>query len=69
MSMETNDLILTIAGIAYGLLLIASTFVNNRVIEAFRLDTMFMRQPPPQARNINLVVGLAIIGYNVYTML
>lgn len=67
--MNQSDLVLTIAGIAYGVLLIASTFVNNKVIGAFRLDTMFMRQPPPQARTINLIVGLVIIGYNVYTML
>lgn len=67
--MGQADLVLTIAGIVYGILLIVATFVNNKVIDAFRLDTMFMRQPPPQARNVNLVVGLAIIGYNVYTLL
>lgn len=65
--MGSMDFYLTIAGIAYGVLLIAATFVNNRVIEAFRLDTMFMRQPSPAARNINLVAGLAIIAYNVYS--
>lgn len=67
--MGSQELILTYAGIAYGVLLIASTFINNRVIAAFRLDLMFMRNPPPAAKGINLVVGLLIIGYNVYTML
>ncbi len=67
--MVSNDLILTLAGIAYGILLIAATFINNRIIGAFRLDTMFMKTPPASARGINLVVGLLIIGYNVYTML
>jgi len=66
--MGSLDFELTIAGIAYGVLLIAATFVNNRVIEAFRLDAIFMRNPTPATRSINLVVGLAIIGYNVYTL-
>lgn len=67
--MGSFDFQLTIAGIAYGVLLIVATFVNNRVIEAFRLDVIFMRNPTPATRNINLVAGLAIIGYNVYTMI
>lgn len=66
--MGSMDFELTIAGILYGVLLIAATFVNNRVVEAFRLDAIFMRNPTPATRNINLVVGLAIIGYNVYTL-
>jgi len=67
--MGSLDFELTIAGIAYGVLLIAATFVNNRFIEAFRLDVIFMRNPTPTTRNVNLVAGLAIIGYNVYTLL
>ena len=67
--MGSLDFELTIAGIAYGVLLIAATFVNNRFIEAFRLDGIFMRNPTPTTRNVNLVAGLAIIGYNVYTLL
>jgi hypothetical protein len=60
---------LTLAGIAYGVLLIAATFVNNRVIEAFRLDALFMKNPSASTRGINLVGGLAFIGYNVYTLI
>lgn len=64
--MGSNDFILTLAAIAYGALLITSTFINNRFFAAFRLDTLFMRNPPAAARGINLMMGLAIIGYNVY---
>ncbi|CAG1065877.1 hypothetical protein BAC1_01469 [uncultured bacterium] len=67
--MGSMDFELTIAGIAYGVLLVLATFVNNKVIEAFRLDVIFMRNPTPATRNVNLVAGLAIIGYNVYTLL
>lgn len=67
--MGSFDFQLTIAGIAYGVLLIAATFINNRVIESFRLDVIFMRNPTPATRKVNLVAGLAIIGYNVYSML
>lgn len=67
--MVSLDLALTLGGIAYGVILIVATFVNNKFIEAFRLDTLFMRNPSPNARGLNLVAGLAFIGYNVYTML
>jgi hypothetical protein len=67
--MGSLDFQLTIAGIAYGVLLIVATFVNNRVIESFRLDVIFTRNPTPSTRYVNLAAGLAIIGYNVYTML
>lgn len=66
--MGSLDFELTIAGIAYGVLLIVATFVNNRVIESFRLDVIFTRNPTPSTRFVNLVAGLAIIGYNVYTL-
>lgn len=67
--MGSLDFELTVAGIAYGVLLIVATFVNNRIIESFRLDVIFMRNPTPSTRSVNLVAGLAIIGYNLYTLL
>lgn len=66
--MGSMDFELTIAGIAYGAVLIAATFINNRVLEAFRLDVIFTRNPTQSTRIVNLVAGLAIIGYNVYTL-
>lgn len=43
--MGSLDMALTIGGIAYGLLLIAATFINNKVLESFRLDVIFMKNP------------------------
>jgi len=60
---------LTLGGIAYGIVLIVATFINNKVLEAFRLDVLFMRNPTQSSRGINLVAGLALIGYNVYTII
>lgn len=65
--MGSQELALTIGGIIYGLVLIAATFINNRFLEAFRLDSLFMRNPTASTRGVNLVAGLAIIGYNLYT--
>lgn len=67
--MGSLDFALTLGGIAYGVLLIAATFVNNRFIGAFRLDVLFMKNPSASTRGINLVAGLAFIGYNVYTLI
>ena len=67
--MTSMDLVLTIAGIAYGVLLIATYFINNKFLSAFRLDAIFMRNPSPSTRGINLVAGLALVGYNVYTLI
>lgn len=67
--MDSQEFVLTLAGIAYGVVLIAATFINNRFIEAFRLDTLFMRSASASTRMINLVAGLALIGYNVYTLI
>ncbi len=67
--MGSLDMALTIGGIAYGLLLIAATFINNKVLESFRLDVIFMKNPSQSSRGVNLVAGLALIGYNIYTMI
>ncbi|MBW7957762.1 MAG: hypothetical protein H3C68_07705 [Deltaproteobacteria bacterium] len=66
--MSSLDWALTIGGIAYGVLLIFATFINNKTLAAFRLDALFMRTPSESTRGINLLAGLALIGYNVYTI-
>ena len=68
--MGSLDFALTVAGIAYGILLIAATFINNKFIGAFRLDVMFMpKNHSASTRGVNLVAGLMFIGYNVYTLI
>ncbi|HBG45663.1 MAG TPA: hypothetical protein DDW94_01575 [Deltaproteobacteria bacterium] len=66
--MGSFDTVLTLAGITYGVILILATFINHKALEAFRIDALIMRNPSQSSRGLNLVCGLAIIGYNVYTL-
>lgn len=67
--MNTLDAILIIIGLTYGVFLIICTFVSNRFTEALRLDALFMPRPTPGSRKLNLLFGLAAIGYYGYSLL
>ncbi|MBI4948837.1 MAG: hypothetical protein HY955_01685 [Deltaproteobacteria bacterium] len=67
--MSTFEMVLTYGGIAYGVMLIYTSFVKNRVTEAFRLDTLFIPGATERSRPLNLFAGIAVIGYNIYAML
>ena len=63
------DTILTLVGIIYGALLIFSTFVKNRFTEAMRIDALFMPNPSEATRPLNLVIGILVAGYSIYSLL
>ncbi|MDO8446517.1 MAG: hypothetical protein Q7T53_10530 [Deltaproteobacteria bacterium] len=63
------DSILTYVGIIYGILLVLATFVHNKVTEAFRIDALFMPNPSESTRPLNLVAGLLVAGYSIYSLL
>lgn len=67
--MESLDLAFTLLGIAYGFMLIAGFFIRNRLTDMFRLDKLFMPKPSFATTGINLVAGIAIAGYNIYSLL
>lgn len=67
--MKNLDTIVTILGIIYGVWLILTAFVRNKVTEAFRLDIMFMPNPSESTRPLNLVVGILVAGYSIYSLL
>jgi hypothetical protein len=54
--------------IAYGLLLVAATFVRTPLTEALRIDSLFIPQAGENTRPLNLVLGLAIAGYGVWSL-
>src|SRR3989304_5986092 len=54
------DTIVNAIGIAYGILLVLSVFVRNRVTESMRIDALFMKQSTENTRPLNLVAGLRI---------
>jgi hypothetical protein len=61
------NVLVNVLGVAYGLLLVASTFIRSRVTEAMRVDALFMKATE-QTRPLNLVVGLLVVGYAVYSL-
>lgn len=67
--MSTFEMVLTYGGMAYGVMLIYTAFVKNRVTEAFRIDTLFIPGATDRTRPLNLIFGLLVIGYNIYALL
>lgn len=67
--MKNMDSIVLVVGIIYGLVLILTTFVRNRLTESMRVDALFMPHPTDSTRPLNLVVGLLVAGYGIYSLL
>ena len=67
--MNNMDFIVLVVGIIYGLVLILTTFVRNRLTESMRVDALFMPHPTDSTRPLNLVVGLLVAGYGIYSLL
>lgn len=67
--MKNLDTIVTIIGIIYGVLLVLATFIRTKVTEAFRIDALFMLQPSETTRPLNLVIGILVAGYSIYSLL
>ncbi len=63
------DTIVNAIGIGYGILLVLSVFVRTRVTESMRIDALFMKQATDSTRPVNLVVGLLVAGYGIYSLL
>ena len=62
------DSIVNIIGILYGLVLILVYFVRIRVLESMRVDALFMPQATDNSRPVNLVVGILVAGYGIYSL-
>ncbi|OGS97838.1 MAG: hypothetical protein A3F73_02060 [Gallionellales bacterium RIFCSPLOWO2_12_FULL_59_22] len=63
------DMVVNVVGVIYGIALIMTIFVRTRVTELLRVDALFLRQPTESTRPINLIAGLLIAGYAIYSML
>jgi hypothetical protein len=62
------DIIVNAIGITYGLILILTTFVRTRFTESLRIDALFIPQPTESTRPINLIAGLLVAGYGIYSL-
>ncbi len=67
--MKDLDTIVTIIGIIYGVLLVLTYFIRNKITEAFRIDALFMPKPSEATMPLNLVVGILVAGYSIYSLL
>jgi len=67
--MNHPDTFINLLGIAYGMLLIAATFVRSGLTEAMRIDALFVRDYSEKTRPANLLVGVLVAGYGVVSLL
>lgn len=67
--MQNINTIVTVVGIIYGIVLILATFVRIKFIESMRIDALVIPQPTDNTRPVNLVAGLLIAGYGIYSLL
>ncbi len=67
--MKNLDMLITLLGVAYGVLLISAFFLRTKFTESFRIDALLMPRPSESTRPVNLVAGLIVVGYSVYSLL
>ncbi len=67
--MKNLDMIVTVIGIIYGVFLILTFFVRSKITEAMRIDVLFMPNPSEATRPLNLVAGILVAGYSIYSLL
>ena len=49
-------------------MLILTTFVRHKTTEPFRIDALLMPHPTESTRPLNLVVGILVAGYGIYSL-
>lgn len=67
--MNSPDLFIHALGIAYGVLLVAATFMRHPLLESMRIDALFIREYSEQTRPLNLLAGMLVTGYALYSLL
>lgn len=67
-TMQNMNAVVTVVGIIYGFVLILTAF-RIGFFESMRIDALVMPQPTESTRPVNLVAGLLIAGYGIYSLL
>jgi hypothetical protein len=67
--MNHPDVLINVIGMLYGATLIAAMFVRTGLTEAMRIDALFIREYSERTRPLNLLVGLLVAGYAIYSLL
>lgn len=64
------DTIINVIGVLYGVTLILAAFIRtSRMLESMRVDGLVMPNPTESTRPVNLLLGLLIAGYALYSLL
>ncbi|MFN4265649.1 MAG: hypothetical protein ACK4F8_07900 [Aquabacterium sp.] len=63
------DILVNAGAVAYGITLVAATFVRHPITEAMRIDALFIPQANERTRPLNLLMGVAIAGYGAWSLL
>ncbi len=66
--MDHPDALVNAIGMLYGAILIFATFIRSRFTEAMRIDALFMKECTERTRPMNLLAGLLIAGYAIYSL-
>lgn len=66
--MDHPDALVNTIGILYGAVLIFAAFVRSSFTESMRIDALFMKECTERTRPLNLLAGLLIAGYAIYSL-
>lgn len=66
--MQNINTVVTVGGIIYGFILIMAMFVRIKFIESMRIDALVIPHPTDSTRPVNLIAGLLIAGYGIYSL-
>jgi hypothetical protein len=67
--MNHPDTLINLLGVLYGALLVAATFMRAPLLEALRVDALFLRDASDKTRPMNLAAGLLVAGYGLYALM
>jgi hypothetical protein len=67
--MPPPDTLINLLGVLYGALLVAAVFFRAPLLEALRIDALFLREASERTRPMNLLAGLLAGGYGLYSLL
>lgn len=67
--MNQPDAFVNLLGILYGVVLVAAAFMQTKVTETMRIDALFVRDYSEKTRPLNLLAGVLIAGYGVWSLL
>jgi hypothetical protein len=67
--MNQPDVLINLIGVLYGALLVAAMFVRTGLTEALRIDALFIPSYSEKTRPLNLLAGLLVAGYGLYSLL